>query len=294
MLRLASVGAWFLALAPLACSGPPAPNPTRVNDAVNAIRAPAKPPRDPDSPFRSPDKEPPPPRSGPQQTPEELKATLDHAEDARRIGDEVEVAATLRACANKVPQSVRCEGELGAILAKQPRFRYESDYYLHQAIGADDPALDAAYYRRLGDALAFKGKYSDAATAYQRMIDRSSPATAADYNVLAVALQGVPERVLDAAEALRRAYELDPTRVEWLRERAILLGQVPDKIAQAIPLFEDYKTKVQDPALIAETEQRIAELTALLARPSAPDPAPGAGKKRPKKPRKPRPAAVVP
>lgn len=287
MLRLASVGAWFLALAPLACSGPPAPVPTRVDEAPGALdeKKLKKPPRDPDSPFRSPDKEPPRARSEPQQAPEELAATLKHAEEARKVGDEVEVATTLRACANKIPQSVRCEGELGAILAKQPRFRYEADYYLYQAINADDPALDAGYYRRLGDALAFKGKYADAATAYQRMIDRSSPATAEDYNLLAVALQGVPERVADAVEALRKAAELDPTRVEWLRDQAILLGQMPGKVAQALAVFEDYRGRVTDPQLIADADRRIAELKAELERAAAPaEPA----KKRTKKPRKPK------
>lgn len=291
MLRLASVGAWFLALAPLACSGPPAPSPTRIDEAPGALdeKKPKKSPaRDPGSPFSNPDKEPPRARSEPQQAPEELAATLKHAEEARKIGDEVEVATTLRACANKIPQSVRCEGELGAILAKQPRFRYEADYYLYQAINADDPTLDAPYYRRLGDALAFKGKYADAATAYQRMIDRSSPATADDYNLLAVALQGVPERIAEAVEALRKASELDPTRVDWLRDQAILLGQMPGKVAQALAVFEDYRGRITDPQLVADADRRIADLKADLEREAAPAPAP---KKPGKKPRKPKPPA---
>ena len=273
MPRLAPAGGWFITAALLACSQPPAPTPTKVLEPKNLIQGPVEPESAKPSPFTLPDVEPPPPRSEPQLPPEELAATLAKAERARQIDDKLEASVTLRACANKVPQSVRCEGELAAILAKMPRYRYETEYYLAQAIAGDDPELGADYYRRLGEALASKGKYAEAATAYQRMIDRSAPATADDYNRLAVALQGVPERLSDAAVALRKAYELDPTRHEWLRDEAILLGQQPDKISQAITRFEEFKTKVSDPAMLTEADQRIAELRAQLAAPSEPAPA---------------------
>lgn len=243
-----------------------------------------------ESPFRPPSKEPPLPRSEPQLPPEELAATLSRAEEERKLGDEVSAAATLHACANKVPQSVRCEGELAALLAPLPRFKYEAEYYLHQvANAADDPALDAAYYRRLGGALAIKGRYADAAAAYQRMIDRSSPATAADYSLLSETLQGVPERLADAAEALRRALELEPTHIEWIRDQAILYGQLPDRLPRAIELFEDYKQRIKDPDLLADTDRRIQEaqrelqkLTPTPADPNVPEPT----KKRKNAPKK--------
>ncbi len=294
MLRLAPAVGWFLAaVVPVAailpaCSGPDAPAPSKLADTKNLIQ-PVVPPRSEappgPSPFNNPNKEPPPPRSEPQLPPDELAAALGRAEAARKVNDDLETSLALRPCANKVPQSVRCEGELAAALVKMPRHRYEAEYYLKQAIAGDDPALTADYYRRLGDALSHKGMYNDAATAYERMITRAAKPTGADYNLLAVALQGVPTRVADAADALGKAYALEPTRHEWLRDQAILLAQLPDKIAQSIVLFEKFKTTVTAPDLVAETERRIAELQSLLA------PAPADPTKPPKPAKQPAPPA---
>lgn len=303
MLRLVPAGAWILALAPLAClatltcGAPQPPPPSKLSEATSPIQAPIKAAADIESPFRPPNKEPPLPRSEPQLAPEGLAAALASAEEARKIGDEVSAAATLRSCANKVPQSVRCEGELGAMLAHLPRFKYEADYYLDQvAKAADDPGLDAAYYRRLGEALTIKGRHLEAATAYQRMIDHKTPATAEDYNLLSVTLQGVPERLADAADALARAHELDPSHIEWVRDQAILLGQTTDKLPRAIELFEQYKTRVTDPELLADTDRRIAELQAQLQKltPTPADPNGTAPKKKGKNARKKKPAAGNP
>ncbi len=291
MPRLAPAGAWILALStlacgtlgilgPLACGGPPPPSPSKLSEAKSPIQAPSPPTPTVDSPFRPPSKEPPLPRSGPQLPPAELAAALASAEESHKIGDDVSAAATLRACANKIPQHVRCEGELAILLARQPRFKYEADYYLDQVVAADaaatpaspgpdslaDPGLDATYYRRLAEALRDKGRFADAAVAYQRMVDRTAAPTAADYEQLAVALQGVPERLQDAAEALRRAHELDPTRIEWVREQAILLGQTLDQLPRAIELFEEYKSRTKDPEMLADSDRRIDELRALIAR----------------------------
>jgi len=288
MLRLAPAVGWFLAaVAPasilLACSGPDAPAPSKLADTKNLIQpsVPARSEAPPGpSPFNNPNKEPPPPRSEPQLPPDELAAALGKAEAARKVDDNLEASLALRTCANKLPQSVRCEGELAAALVKMPRHRYEAEYYLKQAIAGDDPALTADYYRRLGDALNHKGMYGDAATAYERMITRTPKPTGADYNLLAVALQGVPTRVADAADALGKAYALEPTRHEWLRDQAVLLGQLPDRIAQSIVLFEQFKATVTAPELLAETERRIADLQGqLAATPAAPS--------KPTKPTKP-------
>lgn len=269
----------------LACSGPPPPAPSKLSEeAANSKQVTAEKAALP-TPFTNPNKEPPPPRSEPQLPPEQLKAALERAETARKIGDALEASVALRGCANKVPQNVRCEGELAALLAKMPRHKYEAEYYLKQAIGADAPDLDADYYRRLGEALVHKGNYPDAVTAYQRMIERSKPPTAADYNLLATTLQGVPSRLAEASDALHRAYELDPTRHEWLRDEAILLGQQQDKIAQAIAKFEEFRGKTTDPAMQKDTDQRIAELKTVLAAMSAPPAAPAkSAKKKKEKP----------
>jgi tetratricopeptide (TPR) repeat protein len=303
MLRLAPAGAWILALAPLACAaalacgGPQPPPPSKLSEAASPIQAPVKPKPEVESPFRPPSKEPPLPRSGPQLPPAELAATLASADEARKIGDEVSAAAALRSCANKVPQDVRCEGELGALLARSPRFKYEADYYLDQvAKAADDPALDIGYYQRLGEALTVKGRNLEAATAYQRIIDRKTPATAEDYNRLSVTLQGVPDHLNEAAEALRRAYELDPTHIEWIRDQGILLGQLPDKLPRAIELFEQYKARIQDPELLADTDRRILEAQMELQKltPTPADPGAAAPTTKRKNARKKKPAAGNP
>lgn len=255
--------AWFLALAAAAaCSEPPPPNPTKLSQEPSAL-VPEKPPRSEEPvPFYNPDLEPPPPRSEPQLPPAELASTLAAVDEALKVGDTMTAMSTLRACANKVPQNVRCEGELAMLLLKKKRFKAEANYYVEQALAADDPGLDDAYYRRFGAAMVAIGRVKEGALAYERMIARSTP-TADDWHLLAVALQGVPERLADAVAASRKAYELDPSHPEWLREEAILLGQIPDKIAQAIARFEEYKTKVKDPELVADTDRRIEELRRL-------------------------------
>lgn len=268
MLRLAPASAGFLAAVLLACSTPPAPAPTKISETSQTGTPPPSQPIP--SPFINPDKHPPPPRSEPQLPPAELAAVLAKADQERLIGNVAEASLTLQGCANKVPQSVRCEGELGALVARMPSHRYEAEYYLKQAIDADDSTLDADYYRRLGDALQARGKYEDAATAFTRMIERSKPATAADHYQLAVVLQGVPSRIADATEALRRAYEQDPTQHAWLRDQAILLGQQANKLTEAIALFEQFKTKTQDPEMIADTDRRLGELKSLLGTDAAP------------------------
>ena len=293
MLRLAPAAGWFLASTSLvtssalaglvACSGPEAPAASKLSETKNLIQQPTPARKDIPSPFINPNKEPPPPRSEPQLPADQLAAALARSEAARKIGDDLEASLALRPCANKVPQSVQCEGELAIVLVKMPRHKYEAEYYLKQAIAADDPALTADYYRRLGEALYHKGMFPDSITAYERMIGRTPNPTAADYNQLAVALQAVPERVLDAAEALRKAYELDGTRHEWLRDQATLLGQVPAKIAQSIALFQEFRGKVTDPAIIADTDRRIADLQAVLAA-GADKATPGKQPAGPKKP----------
>ena len=304
MLRLAPAGAWILALATptsgtlgtLACGGPPPPPPSKLSEAVSPIQAPPKPTPQVESPFRPPSKEPPLPRSEPQLAPAELAAALASAEESRKIGDDVSAAATLRGCANKIPQHVRCEGELAILLAVNERFKYEADYYLDQVVNASadsaaaspgpdsnpDPGLDATYYRRLGEALRGKGRFADAAVAYQRMIDRSAAPTAADYEQLSVALQGLPDRLHEAAEALRRAHELEPTRIEWVRDQAILLGQTLDQLPRAIELFEEYKTRTKDPEMLADSDRRIGELKDLMTRltPTPADPGASAPKRK--------------
>jgi tetratricopeptide (TPR) repeat protein len=256
--------AWSLALivASAACNDPPPPKPTKVSELPKPSTRPTTP-----SPFRNPDTDAPPPRSEPQLPPEELAATLAAADEALKIGDSSAAITILHGCANKVPQSVRCEGELAMLLGKLKRYTADARYYLDQAIAADDPGLDDAYYRRFGAALMARGLAKEATVAYERMIARSKP-TAADWYLLSEALQGVPERLTDAADAARKAYEMDPSQHEWLRTEAILLSQIPDKIAQAIARFEEYRAKIKDPDLQQDTDRRLAELRTIEPAPA--------------------------
>lgn len=262
---IAPARAWFLAAtlsaAATACSAPPPPEPTKVTDQTKNLPL-NKPRSDVPSPFRHPANEAPSPRSEPQLAPAELEAAIADAATALAGGDEMTATVRLRACANKVPQSIRCEGELAMLLSKHRRHKAEARYYIDQALAADDPGLDEAYYRRLGLALKERGLAADSLIAFERMMQRITP-TAADWWLLSEALQGVPDRTAEAAEAARKAYELDPTQLEWLRVEAILVGRAPDKIAQSIALFEEYKSKVKDPEQLADADRKIAELRAL-------------------------------
>jgi len=277
--------AWFLALvvATAACSDPPPPKPTKVSELAKAAERPTTP-----SPFRNPDIDTPLPRSEPQLPPAELAATLAAVDESLKIGDTSAAIVTLRSCANKVPQSVRCEGELAMLLGKLKRHNAEARYFLDQAINADDPALDDAYYRRFGAAMMSRGLAKEGSVAFERMIARSKP-TAADWYLLSEALQGVPEKLPEAAEAAGKAYALDPSHPEWLRTEAILLSQMPDKIAQAITRFEEYKAKIKDPDLQQDTDRRIAELRTIEPAPA--DTKPPAVTKPAVKQRKQKPAA---
>lgn len=269
--------AWFLAL-PLtffACKDPPPPKPTKLSEQPSAL-VPEKPTiASGPSPFRNPDTDPPPPRSEPQLAPDELAAALAAADEALKIGDETTAITSLRRCANRVPQNIRCEGELALLLLAKKRFNAEADYYLAQSIATDDPGLDDAYYRRFGNAMMARGRAKEASIAFERMIGRSKP-TAADWFLLSEALQGVPERLADAADAAGKAYALDSSHPEWLRTEAILTGQLPGKIARSITLFEDYKTKIKDPTLLADTDRRIAELRTIEPQPGSTSPDPPA------------------
>ncbi|MFY0535808.1 hypothetical protein [Nannocystis pusilla] len=213
-----------------ACGGTPTPPPpTRVE--ISSHPAEHQPPaRDAHNPFRRADRDPPPPRSEPQLPPAELDKVLAAAAAARAAGDDVELTQALLPCANKIPKSTRCEGELALVLAKSPGHKAESDYYLKHAIADDDPAADADFYGRLAEALRIAPMLPEAAVALQRRIARLPEPTAADWAALAEVLQGVPRREAEAAEALQRAFERDPSQLKYLRDAGELLSQVPGEV----------------------------------------------------------------
>lgn len=240
----ALVAALVVALAG-ACGSPAPPAPTKVSESKHVLAEPQRPPpRDPDSPFRRPDKEKPLPRSEPQVPAEEITAALAASDKAKAAGNPMEAALALWPCANKVPQHIRCEGELGMLLAELPNRRYEANYYLEQAIAEDDPTADADFYRRMAGALRKVPLFREAGVAYQRMIARLPAPAAADFAQLAEVLQGVPEREAEAAAALHRAFELDPSQLDYLRDEGLLLAQIFDRRAEALTLLTRYRELV--------------------------------------------------
>ncbi|MCB9570011.1 MAG: hypothetical protein H6710_22790 [Myxococcales bacterium] len=213
----------------------------------------------PKTPIRHPDREPPPPRAEPQVTDEELARILDEAARLAESGDRNGAMIALRACANKVPASVLCEARLGILLLDVDTRRAECRYFLGEAARAEDAGADAALYRELGDALMQLAMFDEAALAYQRRIDHGAT-DAADYALLAGALQGINGREAEAADVLRRAFELDPTEVRYLHDEAVLRGQLPGQAGRAALLFREYVGRVPEGESAAKLEIRIAEL----------------------------------
>lgn len=282
MLRPATAALAVVLLA--ACGGTPTPPPpTKVTDAR---QPPGAAPRveSARSPFRHPDKDPPPPRSQPQIPAAEIDAALAAAAAARAAGDTSEILRLLNPCANKVPKHTRCEGELALALAVSPHRKAETRYYLEQAIADDDPSADADFYRRLAQTLRQAPMWPEAAVAFERMIARLPAPTAADYVLLAETLQGIPNREADAAAALHRAFELAPDNLDHLRDEGLLLAQLPDRRAEALPILERYRDAIHstEPDKLAAVDNVLERLRAELGV-GAPPAEPGDAAPRPKK-----------
>lgn len=283
MLRPASVA--LVAALLVGCGGTPAPPPpTKVEETKHAA-APQRMARDPHNPFRLAERDPPPPRSQPQIPAAEIDAALAAAAAARAAGDDFEVMRVLLPCANKVPKHTRCEGELAMILGRIPARRAEARYYLEQASADDDPSADADFYRRLAAALRDAAMFPAAVTALERMLARTPEPSAADYELLAATLQGIPSREAEAAEVLQRAFERDPTRFDYIRDAGLLLAQLPDRRAEALTLLQRYRNTLDttDPDALARITSQIEALRHQLEaeRPPTSDNQP---KRRPKRP----------
>ncbi|PCC72032.1 hypothetical protein SAMN02745121_08239 [Nannocystis exedens] len=277
MLRPAVLVAALLA----ACGGTPTPPPPTKVEVSSHPAEPQPVARDAHNPFRRADRDPPPPRSEPQLPQAELDKALAAAAAARAAGNDVEVTQALLPCANKIPKSTRCEGELALVLAKSPGHKAESDYYLKHAIADDDPSADADFYGRLAEALRVAPMLPEAAVALQRRIARLPEPSAADWVALAEVLQGVPRREAEAAEALQRAFELDPSQLKYLRDAGELLSQVPGRGAEALVILERYRDSIRttEPEALRELDRRIAQVRAETGQPPAPSTPPAQGKR---------------
>jgi tetratricopeptide (TPR) repeat protein len=228
-----------------ACRGDK-PEPTKVNPSEPIVKRPRRPDANPTSPFRHADKDPPTAREG-EQLPEEeleeaLKTSLADFADGRRSP----AITGLRRCANKLPASARCDGELGLIFASIKQRRGEADYYLVQAADVDDPKADADLYGRVGDKLRQFGKLDEAASALEKALARDT--THERHAALSGVFQSVEGGLPRAADELGKAYELAPENTDYLFERATVLGQVQtaESAQLAADLFAEYLEKAVD------------------------------------------------
>ncbi len=247
------------------CTGSKSPAPTRIDaDNKKVVGQTPQPTNKPKGPFRHPDRQPPPPRSGEQLAPQALEQALASAREQVASGETFKALATLRTCANKVPADLRCEAEIGIILADLARHRADARYYLSEAAKLDDPKADAELFRRLGAAMKKHGLHQMTGDVYQRMIDHGA-GSAADYELLSKGLQADATRLREAADALAKARSLDPSNDKWVYEEGLLRAQVAGQSTEAADLLSQYlaKTRGQDPELDNVLEARIAELSGL-------------------------------
>jgi len=259
--QLGSLG--LIALLAVSCA--PTPPPSKLGDKTSIVSPPRAAPVDPSRPFRSPSLEAPPPRSAPQVPAEELAALLRAAAE-QATTDPAQAIATLRGCANRLPPSYVCEGRLGVLLSGLDGYRAEAAFYLteaatHAPVEPADPAFDAGFYRAVGDALVGLSRSEAAVAAFSRLLALEAEG-AADHERLARALQGLPDRQLQAAAALQQAFERAPTETRLLYDQAVLLSQVDGELPRSIALFRDYLERAgdEDPVRASKVKARIKEL----------------------------------
>jgi len=191
------------------------PTPTKVTDR-NAIGGQQPPPKR-DTPFNNGNVEPPPPRSEPQLGPDELEAALIEAARDLDEGRVSEALIALRKCANKVPASARCDGELGIALLENKLQKAHARYFIAEAAAVDDPDADLGFYRRLAKTAQRYGRSATAVDAMKIAIGRPG-VTAADWALYGDVLQHDQANIEQAIDALGRAYSMQPDQHQWLRD----------------------------------------------------------------------------
>lgn len=251
-----------------ACRSDP-PEPKKVAEIEPVVKPRVRPERK--GPFSDPNVDPPGPRAETQLPAKELESTIARGIALAAEGRETVAIQTLRKCANRIPQSVLCEAELGLTMFAANQHLAHARYYLAEAATAAPAEEDDSIYRRVGDMAMSKSQHETAAAAYGVLMAREK-ATADDLEQLAAALQGTSTRRDEAADAYARAYALDSTRHELLRKRATLLGQGGEH-ARAADLFEEYLEKAApDEKLRTALEQRVLMLREEAKDALAPEP----------------------
>src|SRR5688572_1121459 len=93
--------------------------PVKLSEQAPVIEPKQLPPRT--GPFSNPETDPPKARTEAQLPPDELAAVVAKAREHLGKGEQLPAIQQLDRCANKVPQSVECEAELGIVLAESKR-----------------------------------------------------------------------------------------------------------------------------------------------------------------------------
>lgn len=253
-----------LPLGPLGCKSDP-PAPVRVAEQDPIIEPRVRPERT--GPFRNPNVDAPSPRQGKQLDAEALAATRKQARDQFADGKPDLAISTLQRCANKIPQSIECEGELALLLLRTKKQKAVADYYLDEASIARPATAQTSQYRRMGTVALENARYEAATAALQIVVDRDE-ATVDDYINYGRTLRRDRARLEEAIEAYAKAHALDPKRHALLDDQAKLLERQGDHSGAADMLrrYIAATTHVGRDAKVLE--QRLAELEQLAKGPA--------------------------
>lgn len=242
-------------------AGPPAPTP--IDEGQPAVRRPRRRADQPEVSPRSPQVLAP-EREGEQLPPDEIEAVLADAERFLAQGRRSVATVYLRKCANRRPPDARCDGRLGVLLADDQKHRAEALYLLEEVVDTRDDRVTPALLDDVAEQLRRLAKYELSARARRRAIELED--TADRHAELSHALVAMDDQFETAIEELKVAYEMDPSRHEWLLERATLMSQRPPMLGASIELMRDYleKTRGEQPARDEQLERRITNLETRL------------------------------
>ena len=251
----------LLPVAAFACEATPAPAPTRIDDNHKVFSKPRR-PAPTAKRLPSPNRDAPEGREGTQLPKDELETLLAEVAGHLAADRKPEAQVALRRCANKTPASIRCDGELGLILATTGQHKAESRYYLLEAGRVDDPEAAPELYDRVAGRLRRLGAYEECAAAQQIAIDRE--ATAARHLARSVCLQSVRARLPEAVAELETAFALDPAPGTMI-DLATILTQIPGKKDEGVTRLKKYAKEIKgnDPAIDALLTERIGAISGL-------------------------------
>ena len=219
--------------------------------------------------MRNPSREEPRAREGEQLPAAEIDKLLAEAATQAEVGNTTAQRNALRGCANKVPASARCDGEMGLAQIASKNRKATALYYLKEAATHDDPKADASLYLRVGRALRSHGKYAEASAALEFAFAREDSAEVSFELARTLSLQ--PARLSEATDFMAQARAKED-RFEWLYEEAVLRGQLPiaEQATQAATLFGLYLEQAKAlpsgtklPGELSAVAARAAELTEL-------------------------------